>query len=129
MGHFTRRNLNGDSTPSSFHGPSGKFCSYGGTESTASVATGMARGSTTVARAGAHNITTASPSPSLPRFDGADLMVSLREMKAMAQGLDPSHPFRILLLGEPDEIPRHEYLEQGRRLVPPYRDPGGFNTI
>ena len=73
----------------------------------------MARGvSTTVARAGAHTITTASPSPSLPLFDGADLMVSLREMKAMALGLDPSHPFRILLLGEPDEIPRPEYVSK-----------------
>ena len=73
----------------------------------------MARGaSTTVARAGAHTITTASPSPSLPLFDGADLMVSLREMKAMALGLDPSHPFRILLLGEPDEIPRQEYASK-----------------
>jgi len=71
----------------------------------------MARGaSTTVARAGAHNIiTTASPSPSLPLFDGADLMVSLREMKAMAHALDASHPLRILLLGEPDEMPQHEY--------------------
>ena len=74
----------------------------------------MARGAfTTVARAGAHNIHSASPSPSLrPQFDSADLMVSLREMKAMAQGLDPSHPFRILLLGEPDEIPRHEYASK-----------------
>ena len=70
----------------------------------------MARGaSTTVARAGAHNITTASPSPSLAILEGADLMVSLREMKAMAQSLEPSHPFRILLLGEPDEMPRDEY--------------------
>lgn len=50
-----------------------------------------------------------SRSPSVPRFAGADLMVSLREMKAMAQGLDPSHPFRVLILGEPDEIPRNEY--------------------
>jgi hypothetical protein len=65
----------------------------------------MARGAT-IARAGAQ--TTASRAPS-PRFDGADLLVSLRDMKAMAQGLNPSHPFRILLLGEPDEIPRHEY--------------------
>ena len=69
----------------------------------------MARGAT-IARAGAH--TTASPSPSLPRFDGADLMVSLRQMKTMAQGLDPSHPLRILVLGEPDEIPRHEYANK-----------------
>ncbi len=36
-------------------------------------------------------------------------MVSLREMKAMAQGLEPSHPLRVLILGEPDEIPRQEY--------------------
>ncbi len=36
-------------------------------------------------------------------------MVSLREMKAMAQGLDPFHPLRVLILGEPDEIPRQEY--------------------
>ena len=39
-------------------------------------------------------------------------MVSLREMKAMAHGLDPSHPFRVLLLGEPDEIPRQEYASK-----------------
>lgn len=36
-------------------------------------------------------------------------MVSLREMKAMVQGLDPANPLRILVLGEPDEIPRSEY--------------------
>ena len=48
------------------------------------------------------------------RFGGADLMVSLRELKAMAQGLPSSHLFRILLLGEPDEIPRREY---GLKLV------------
>ncbi len=70
------------------------------------VATGMARG-TSISRAGAP--TTSSRSPSLARFAGADLMVSLREMKAMAQGLEPSHPLRILVLGEPDEIPREEY--------------------
>ncbi|MGC2358691.1 MAG: hypothetical protein WA691_00045 [Thermoplasmata archaeon] len=46
------------------------------------------------------------------RFAGADLMVSLREMKSMAHGLDPSHPLRILVLGEPDEIPRHEYANK-----------------
>jgi hypothetical protein len=39
-------------------------------------------------------------------------MVSLREMKAIAQSLDPSHPLRILVLGEPDEIPRHEYANK-----------------
>ena len=39
-------------------------------------------------------------------------MVSLREMKEMVQGLGPSHPLRILLLGEPDEIPRQEYANK-----------------
>ena len=66
----------------------------------------MARGAT-IAGAGAP--TTASRPPSLPRFGGADLLVSLREMKAMAQSLEPAHPLRILILGEPDEIPRQEY--------------------
>jgi hypothetical protein len=66
----------------------------------------MARG-TTISKAGA--LTSSSRSPSLVRFAGADLMVSLREMKAMAQSLDPSHPLRVLILCEPDEIPRQEY--------------------
>ncbi len=81
---------------------------YPSIPSQVAVAVGKARG-TTVPRAGA--LTTASQPPSA-RFKGADLMVSLREMKAMAQDLDPSHPFRILLLGEPDEIPRHEYASK-----------------
>ncbi len=66
----------------------------------------MARGAT-ISRAGA--LISSSRPPSLVRFAGADLMVSLREMKAMAQSLDPSHPLRVLILGEPDEIPRQEY--------------------
>jgi len=66
----------------------------------------MARGAT-IPRAGV--LTSSSRPPSLVRFAGADLMVSLHEMKAMVQSLDPSHPLRILLLGEPDEIPRQEY--------------------
>jgi hypothetical protein len=69
----------------------------------------MARG-TSISRAGA--LTSSSRPPSLVRFAGADLMVSLREMKAMAQSLDPSHPLRILVLGEPDEMPRHEYANK-----------------
>jgi len=73
------------------------------------VANGMVRGETTT-RAGA--LTSSSRSSSPPRFSGAGLMVSLREMKAMAQGLEPSHPFRILVLGEPDEIPRQEYASK-----------------
>ena len=39
-------------------------------------------------------------------------MVSLRQIKAMAQGLEPTHPLRILVLGEPDEIPRQEYASK-----------------
>jgi hypothetical protein len=53
--------------------------------------------------------TESSRSSSHPRFAGADLMVSLRQLKAMAQGLDPGHPLRVLIMGEPDEIPRREY--------------------
>jgi hypothetical protein len=94
----------------SFHRPPGEALSYLRAASRIPVATGMARGSTTVARAGAHTIT-ASLSPS-PRFDGADLMVSLREIKAMVHGLEPTHPLRILVLGEPDEIPRQEYASK-----------------
>ena len=72
----------------------------------------MVRGaSTTVARAGAQQTTIASRPPS-SRLEDPDPTVSLREMKAMAQGLDPAHPFRILLLGEPDEIPRQEYASK-----------------
>jgi hypothetical protein len=33
-------------------------------------------------------------------------------MKAMAQSLEPFHPLRILVLGEPDEIPRSEYANK-----------------
>jgi hypothetical protein len=69
----------------------------------------MARG-TTISRAGA--LTTASRPPSPVRFAGADLMVSLREMKEMARSLGTSHPLRILLSGEPDEIPRQEYASK-----------------
>lgn len=36
-------------------------------------------------------------------------MVSLRGVKAMVQSLDPSNPLRIRILGEPDEVTRHDY--------------------
>jgi hypothetical protein len=36
-------------------------------------------------------------------------MVSLRQLKAMVQGLEPSNPLRVLVMGEPDEMPRAEY--------------------
>ncbi len=40
---------------------------------------------------------------------GADVIVSLRQLKAMVQGLEPSNPLRIMVLGEPDEVPRLVY--------------------
>lgn len=67
-------------------------------------------GGTTISRAGALGSSTRLSS--LTRFAEADLPVSLREMKALAQSLDPSHPLRILVLGEPDEISRHEYASK-----------------
>jgi hypothetical protein len=50
--------------------------------------------------------------PTSPPSQNADSdpMVSLREMKTRAEALDPRHPFRVLIMGEPDEIPRHEYV-------------------
>lgn len=33
----------------------------------------------------------------------------MRPMKELVEHLEPSHPFRILLLGEPDQISRQEY--------------------
>jgi hypothetical protein len=35
--------------------------------------------------------------------------VSLRDLKACVAQLPPAHPLRVLLSGEPDEIPRSEY--------------------
>ena len=37
------------------------------------------------------------------------MLVSLRQLKSMVQGLKPSNLLRIMILGEPDEIPRNEY--------------------
>ena len=37
------------------------------------------------------------------------MLVSLRQLKAMVQGLEPSNLLRIMVLGEPDEMPRSEY--------------------
>lgn len=40
------------------------------------------------------------------------MLVSLRQLKAMVQGLDPTDSLRILILGEPDEVPRREYASK-----------------
>lgn len=37
-------------------------------------------------------------------------MVDLRELKRLAEEFAPNHPYRIVLLGEPDVIPREEYF-------------------
>lgn len=39
-------------------------------------------------------------------------LVSLRAFKAAAERFKPDHPLRILLAGEPDEIPRDEYVSK-----------------
>ncbi|MGA7846227.1 MAG: hypothetical protein WCB18_03960 [Thermoplasmata archaeon] len=50
-----------------------------------------------------------SRSPSLRVHSAPKQVVSLRPMKELVEHLEPSHPFRILLLGEPDQISRQEY--------------------
>jgi hypothetical protein len=42
-------------------------------------------------------------------WEGLNL-VSLRSFKVEVEALKPDHPLRLLLAGEPDEIPRHEYI-------------------
>ena len=79
---------------------------YPRTSSRGAVAVGMARGTSVT---GAEPLTSSSRPPSLPRMGGADVLVSLRQLKAMVQGLEPSNPLRIMVLGEPDEVPRLEY--------------------
>jgi hypothetical protein len=53
--------------------------------------------------------TKTSRPPSAQPSAETELNVSLREIKARAQRLDPSHPLRILVMAEPDELPRYEY--------------------
>lgn len=49
-----------------------------------------------------------SPTRGEPRSPTSE-MVSLRLIKAAAETFGPSHPLRILLMGEPDEVPAAEY--------------------
>jgi hypothetical protein len=61
---------------------------------------------------GAGRPPTRSRSPSRPRtWEEVEIvpLVSLREMKAVVERLEPNDPLRILVLGEPDELPRPEY--------------------
>ena len=50
-------------------------------------------------------------SPAGVHWEGPGL-VSLRAFKAAAERFKPDHPLRILLAGEPDEIPRNEYASK-----------------
>lgn len=64
---------------------------------------------------GAERPTTSVRSPSRPEaeieFEIVPL-VSLREIKALVERLGPDDPLRILVLGEPDELPRREYASK-----------------
>ncbi len=50
-----------------------------------------------------------SRSPSLPLFPEGPPLVTLRPLKELVRKLSPSHPLRILLLGEPDAMPAAEF--------------------
>ncbi len=50
-----------------------------------------------------------SRSPSLPLAAEEPSLVSLRPLKDLVRKLSPSHPLRILLLGEPDAMPAAEF--------------------
>jgi hypothetical protein len=62
----------------------------------------------TPSQADAWPLSSRLPSP-IAKQSKEDGFVSLRSMKALAERFEPTHPFRILLLGEPDRIPRDEY--------------------
>ena len=56
------------------------------------------------------------PIPARSRPEG--IYVSLRELKSLVEGLEPSNPLRIMVLGEPDEVSRAEY---GAKIVTWFR--------
>lgn len=72
-----------------------------------SVATGIARGPTTIARAEDH--TTPSPSPSHAQNASEQGPVSIRPIKEFVRALRPDHPLRTVLVGEPDQLSREEF--------------------
>jgi hypothetical protein len=49
------------------------------------------------------------PAPSPNGSGVVNGLVSLRRLKALVQALEPSNPVRIMVMGEPDEVPRVEY--------------------
>ena len=73
------------------------------------VVVGMARRAS-VYRAG--RPTSSCRPPFRTSLDGTEALVSLRELKALVQGLEPADSLRILILGEPDEVPRREYASK-----------------
>ncbi len=57
-------------------------------------------------------------------WEGPDL-VSLRPFKAEVEALKPDHPLRLLMAGEPDAIPRQEYVAKIAGWYRLARTPGG----
>ncbi len=43
-------------------------------------------------------------------LSGGERQIDLRALKALVRTLVPTHPLRILMLGEPNEISREEYV-------------------
>jgi hypothetical protein len=50
-----------------------------------------------------------SPSLQPPEVRPQAKTVSLRRLKGLAARMGPSHPLRVVLLSEPDEVPWEEY--------------------
>ncbi len=68
-----------------------------------------------------------SRSPSLPLGPKGPSLVSLRPLKELVRKLSPSHPLRILLLGEPDAMPAAEFSSKisGWLRLLTFEHPGG----
>ena len=71
------------------------------------VATGTIHEEKTSKAMALSNFARSSSRGSLPAQPG---VISLRPLKDVVEKLKPDHPLRILLTGEPDEIPCGEYL-------------------
>jgi hypothetical protein len=73
------------------------------------MATGVMRGArSSEARA----VDPPSRPPSLPTATETPSLVSLRPLKDLVRKLSPSHPLRILLMGEPDAMPVIEFTSK-----------------
>ena len=83
-------------------------------------ARGEARGGTPAQGSVLSSIPARSPSPPDERI--SEGKVSLRLVKQFVRNLEPAHPLRVVVISEPDEIDRVEYLIKlavWLRLLPP----------